>query len=142
MRWNQRRLRSVFSHGVDIDGNQWWLHGLGRLAVSSNMSNSLSYIIEKFDQAVYALATGEGDARSRVDVAFHCFWHIPVADLPESVREDREKITALLTRLGGQQGYIIPNNLRRMKNSTASEIAGLIHGIHRQLLAIRSKGRG
>ena len=105
------------------------------------MSTALPYIIEKFDSAVYALATGEGDARSRVDVAFHCFWHIPVEDLPESVREDREKITTLLTRLGGRKGYIIPDNLSRMKNSTAAEIAGLILGIYFRLLELRSNGR-
>lgn len=103
------------------------------------MSTELPYIEEKFRQAVFALATGEGDARSRVDVAFHCFWHIPVEDFPESLREDRNKITALLTRLGGREGYIIPDNLQRMKNSTAAEIAGLILDIHYHLIDLRTK---
>jgi hypothetical protein len=103
------------------------------------MSTSLAYIIEKFDKSVRALATGEGDARSRVDVAFRCFWHIPIEDFPEALREDRKQITALLTRLGGRKGYIIPENLRRMKNSTAAEIAELILGIYVRLMEIHIK---
>ena len=93
--------------------------------------------MEKFHQAVWDLATGEGDARSRVDVAFHRFWIIPIEDFPESLRKDRQKITTLLTRLGGSQGHIIPENLRRMKNSTAAKIAELILSLYFQLKQLR-----
>jgi len=93
--------------------------------------------MDKFHQAVWDLATGEGDARSRVDVAFHRFWIIPIEDFPESLRKDRQKITTLLTRLGGSQWHIIPENLRRMKNSTAAKIAKLILSIYFQLKQLR-----
>ena len=102
------------------------------------MKSLLSYLIEKFHQALFDLATGEGDARSRIKVAFYRYWTIPIEDFPESLRKDRERITVLLTRLGGKQGYVIPENLRRMKKSTAAEIARLTHSIYFRLLDIRT----
>ena len=103
------------------------------------MSTQLPYIIEKFDQAAYLLATGEGAARSRVGAAYRCFWHIPLEDFPETIHGDRREITTMLTRLGGRQGYVIPENLRRMKNSTAAEIARLILSIRIRVLEARTR---
>jgi hypothetical protein len=91
---------------------------------------STEYMREKFRQAVFVLATGEGDARSRVYDAHNSFLHIHHNDLPAELRAYREEIDHLLTRLGGTPGYIIPENLRRMKNKTASKIAGLIFAIY------------
>lgn len=98
------------------------------------MNNALNYLIEKFQQAVCELAVGEGDARSRVGVAFYIFWTIPIDEFPETLRKDREKITTLLTRLGAK----IPENLRRMKNSTACQIATLILRIYFRLIDLRT----
>jgi hypothetical protein len=95
--------------------------------------NSRAYLTEKFRQAVSDLATGEGVAKARVEVAYHRFWLIPIKDYPEELRADRREIDELLTRLGGRPGYILPDNLIRMRNSTASKVASLILGIHFRL---------
>lgn len=93
-----------------------------------------AYLNEKFFQAVCDLATGEGGVKSRIEVAYHRFWHIPLEDFPEELRDERKKIDHLLTRLGGREGYILPDNLRKMRNSTAAEVASLILGIYFQLV--------
>jgi hypothetical protein len=98
---------------------------------------SLDYLIEKFDQAVVDLATGPGDARSRVRDAHRRFWTIPVHDYPEQVLKELQAIDQLLTRLPGREGYVIEDNLRRMKNKTASEICALIVSVHAGLLRAR-----
>jgi hypothetical protein len=90
---------------------------------------SLDYLVEKFEQAMFDLATGEGDARSRLEVAYHRFWTIPLLDYPERVRKEREAIDQLMTRLSGRPGFVIPDNLRKMKNKTASQICAYIWSI-------------
>ena len=35
---------------------------------------SLEYLVEKFEQAVFDLATGESDARSRLEMAYRRTW--------------------------------------------------------------------
>src|SRR5260370_906523 len=88
---------------------------------------SIEYLIRKYKEALYDLATGEGDARARVGVAYYKFWHIQIDEYPESLRKQRQEIDRLLTRLGGRTGYIIPDNLQHMKDKTASKIAALIN---------------
>lgn len=90
------------------------------------MSYSVSYLKEKFGQAVRELATGEGDAKSRVGPAHQRFWIIPIEDFPEEVRNERKEIETLMTQIEAKEGHTIPENLRLMTNSTASEIASLI----------------
>jgi hypothetical protein len=80
--------------------------------------------------AIYELATGEGDIRSRVGNAYYKFWHIKEKDFPDQLREKRIEIDHLLTRLLGRKGYIIPDNLAKMKNKTASKIATLMLEIY------------
>jgi hypothetical protein len=101
--------------------------------------SSFDYQIEKFTQALFDLATGPGDARSRVDVAYHRFWVIRLEEYPETARKDVQEITKLLTRLGGREGHVIPENLRRMTNRTASKIAELMVGIYFQLMRLRDE---
>ena len=55
---------------------------------------------------------------------------IQIDEYPESLRKQRREIDRLLTRLGGKIGYIIPHNLQKMKNKTASKIAALILDIY------------
>ena len=100
---------------------------------------SLDYLIEKFDQAVFDLATRQGDARSRLAEAYHRFWIIRLDDYPEPVRKERQAIDKLMTRLPGREGYVIQDNLRKMKNKTASQICALIVSVHAGLL--RAQGR-
>ena len=97
------------------------------------MSTALSYINEKFRDAVYALATGQGDIKSRIDLAYHCYSHIPAQDLPPALAADHAKVIQLLSFRGGTPGYIIPENLTRMTNQEASEIAILILGMYEKL---------
>jgi len=94
---------------------------------------SIDYIFEKFTMAIYELATGEGDARSRVGNAYYKFWHIKEQEFPDNLRKKRTEIDRLLTRLSGREGYIIPDNLAKMKNKTASKIASLILEIYLEL---------
>jgi hypothetical protein len=94
----------------------------------------LDYLVKKFYAAVYDLATGEGDARSRVDKAYYRFWHIWVNDYPKELREHVEWITEQLTNRSGPQGKTIPFNLSRMQNRTAAKIAERILFIYHELL--------
>ena len=98
---------------------------------------SLDYVHEKLFIAICVLATGQGDARSRVDAAYHEFWHLNENDFPKRLRKTRREIEVLLTRLPGRQGYIIPDNIKKMKNKTASKIASkildLYCGVSREL---------
>lgn len=94
---------------------------------------SIDYILQKFTMAIYELATGEGDARSRVGSAYYKFWHIKEGDFPDQLREKRTEIDRLLTRLSGRKGHIIPDNLAKMKNKTASKIATLMLEIYIEL---------
>ena len=90
----------------------------------------IEYILEKLRNAIYILVSGEGDARSRVGEAYYAFWHIKADDYPIQFRNNRNEIDRLLTRLPGRKGYIIADNLRKMKNKTASKIAVLILEIY------------
>ena len=90
---------------------------------------SLEYLVEKFEQALFDLATGEGDARSRLERAYHRFWAIPLLDYPERVREERQAIDRMLTLLPARPGFVITDNLRKMKNKTASQICAHIWSI-------------
>lgn len=74
---------------------------VGRRERNSEM-NSMNYLLEKFYLAAHDLATGEGDARSRVGVAYYRFWTIPIDDFPQELRKSRNEINKLLTRLAGR----------------------------------------
>jgi hypothetical protein len=102
---------------------------------------SIEYLTLKYKEALYDLATGEGDARARVGVAYYKFWHIQIGEYPENLRKQRQEIDRLLTRLGGRTGYIIPDNLQNMKNKTASKIAALIFDIYSSLIEEEAKDR-
>jgi hypothetical protein len=99
----------------------------------------IEYLIQKYEEALYDLATGEGDARARVGTAHSGLMHIQIDEYPESLRKQRREIDRLLTRLGGKTGHIIPNNLQKMKNKTASKIAALILDIYFSLVEKQAK---
>ena len=82
---------------------------------------SRDYLLEKFTQALLDLAIAEGNAKSRVGVAYRRFAHIGLNDFPEHLRAKRVELEKLLTRLPGREGYVIPENLKKMKNKTASK---------------------
>lgn len=91
---------------------------------------SHDYILEKFTQALCDLATGEGDARSRIATAYDRFSHVKEECFPAQFRIKRTEIDRLLTKPGGREGYMIPDNLKKMKNKTATKIAKLILEIY------------
>ena len=102
---------------------------------------SMDYLTEKFYLAVHDLTTGEGDARSRVGMAYRRFWLIPIEDYPQHMKKPRDEITKLLTNLKGREGFIIPDNLSKMKNKTASKISAHILAIYLGLVDIQSGNR-
>jgi hypothetical protein len=70
---------------------------------------------------------------------YHRFWHIRSEEYPGSLREQKKEIDTLLTRLGGEPGRIIPNNLQKMKNKTGSKIASLIVDMYFSLMEEQKK---
>jgi hypothetical protein len=97
----------------------------------------LDYLIEKFEQTLYALATGERDARARLERAYYRFWTILIDDYPKSLRKKRQSTDGLLTILKGDEGYLIADNLRKMRNNSASEICALIVALYFDLVQER-----
>lgn len=87
---------------------------------------SIDYLIERLERAVYALATDFGDARSRLDEAHRHMMGLRLDDFPEHLREMPQQIEQLLTRLPGREGFILVDNLRKMRKATASQICRLI----------------
>jgi hypothetical protein len=96
------------------------------------------YIAQKLSAAVYSLATGQGDARSRLEPAFRKFWLIPINDFPSHLQETRKEIDSLLTRLPSREGFEMADNLQKMKNSTASKIAALIFSLYAGVLEVEN----
>ena len=100
---------------------------------------SQDYLLEKSTQALLDLAIGTGNAKSRVDIAYRRFWHIRRGNFPEHLRNKRIELERLLTRLPSREGYVISDNLRKMKNKTASKIAMLIVDIYFELVDLKEK---
>lgn len=80
------------------------------------------YAWEKYSAAVHALATGLGDARSRVRVAWSYIWPIGAEHFPEELRPRYEAMCKKLTRYG-------PETLDKIKNRTAADIAQMIYDL-------------
>ena len=82
-------------------------------------------------KAMYSLATGRGDVRSRLKVAYCGFWVLDEEDFPEEFRKDWMWIKKQLTRfepLYDKRGEIkisdaVENTMSRIKNKTGQKIA-------------------
>ena len=107
-----------------------------------------SYALEKFNRAIYTLATGREDVRRRL---LHVFrgelMMIRQEHLPERCRDDFQWIEKTITKFdesskgqkeyfqtpNGRYDHLIPGRieatLRRIKNSTGEKIAEKIYGI-------------
>ena len=93
--------------------------------------SQLSYASEKFAQAVYLLAIGEGDVRSRLRRAFFEIMPIQASLLPQSIQAEYESIIAELTKREARypdQGNF-DETIRRMRNSTGAKIAKRIYNL-------------
>ncbi len=131
--------------------------------------NSLrySYASEKFSEAVYILATGRGDVRSRLLSAWEGpLWVLTPEHLPEKLRGDflwikkqlhkySEEWPGQLADLQRKEKKVDPTfkekyarlypdpveaTLSRIKNKTGSEIAARIFGIYDTLESIMHDG--
>jgi len=84
----------------------------------------LSYALEKFNQAVYLLAVGPGDVRSRLKRAFLEFHPVQEKDIPDDLLEDFRWIMRELTKREpvAKEGRVVAT-LERMQNRTGVKIA-------------------
>jgi len=84
----------------------------------------LHYAYEKFSQAVYLLAIGPGDVRSRLRKAYIEFSLVPEKAIPEPLVEDYQWIMKKITKhdpIAGESRHIA--TLERMQNRTGAKIA-------------------
>lgn len=95
---------------------------------------SVDYLIERFERALYALATDFGDARCRIDAAHGHLIALRLEDYPEHLRSMWQEIEQLLTRLPGREGFVVVDNLRKMRKATASRICALIVELYFELV--------
>src|SRR4051794_24324103 len=95
---------------------------------------SVDYLIERLERAVYALATDFGNARDRLDTAHSHLIALQLDDFPEHLRGRRQQIEQLLTRLPGREGFVVVDNLRKMRKATASRICTLIVDLYFELV--------
>jgi len=84
----------------------------------------LNYAREKFKQAVYWLAVGPGDVRSRLKIAFLEFHPVQERDIPDDLLEDFKWIKSQLTKRNpiAQEGSLVAT-LKTMQNRTGAKIA-------------------
>lgn len=95
------------------------------------------YAHEKLGAALYALTTGEGDVRSRLLLAYHEFHSLKPGHLPPELREPWQEFNKQLTKFGplrdsgGRvQVGAVENTLRRIRNSTGSQLAHTVHALY------------
>ncbi len=91
----------------------------------------------KFNSAVFELATGPGDVRSRLWKAFLEFSPVTEKDLPEYLRDDYRWIKKMLVRYKDRVHYRgsgdVQTTLYWMRNTTGSRIAEKIVNICERL---------
>jgi len=87
-----------------------------------------NYALEKFTKAVYSLATGPGDVRSRLWDAYMDFHAVREKNIPEQLRKDFDWIMKMLTKRESlyDEGRA-KATLRRMRNQTGVKIAEKIY---------------
>lgn len=88
------------------------------------------YAHEKLLHAIYSLATGTGDARSRLWNAYQGFHPLQEKHFPEHLRKDWRWVMDSLTKYDPIYDYkgrlttgSVEATLKRIRNSTASKIA-------------------
>lgn len=98
------------------------------------------YPSTKFAEAVYLLATGPGDVRSRLRFAYNEFHPVRYDLLPIELQEDYKWICHELTKR--EENYSgqgrLDATLSRMQNRTGSKIAKRIYKLHLDIESIIS----
>ena len=97
--------------------------------------NALYYASEKLGEAVQALATGEGDVRSRLAWASGSLALVSAGALPQALRSEYDAIWRELTKFKpksklGKKYSPVDLTLRKIKNSTGSKIALRIYSLN------------
>jgi hypothetical protein len=94
----------------------------------------LGYAHEKFSHAVYLLAIGSGDVRSRLRNAFIHFIPVKEKDIPDELLEDFRWIIRELTKRKpvAKEGTMTAT-LERMQNRTGMKIAIKIYDLASRL---------
>ena len=113
---------------------------------------TVSYLLESFRKAAWHLATGKGDARERVWLAYLAIHHFQSEHLPENLRKDLEWVFQELTTRDPKRNEVVRDskvyeeglieaNLRTMKNRTASNIAERIYAMYQKILGMAFEPR-
>jgi hypothetical protein len=101
-----------------------------------------NYALEKLSTAVRILATGEGDARSRLSRAYSAFGFLQPDAFPPALHADyesiRKEITKRLPKSEAERREWASDgdaqaNIRRMQNRTASKIATKIFDLEHRV---------
>lgn len=97
--------------------------------------SQLIYAAEKFSMAVYRLAIGPGDVRSRLREAFDEFHPVQSSLLPEDIKKEYDWIFEQLTKRERrfERDSRLDATLYRMWNSTGVKIAERIVKLKRSI---------
>ena len=98
---------------------------------------SLDYLIQRTGRAVEELATGFEPGRTRLSAAYGALTGLLLTDYPEPLREKRAEIDRWLTRFSGREGFLVTDNIRKMKKQDVSRVCELILELHLDLLEQR-----
>lgn len=97
-------------------------------------ANNCNYTKEKLRNAVYKLATGSGDVRSRLCDAFCECWILTEKSFPKELRSDWLWIVREMNKCGPRydnEGKVrvdaIKNTMSKIRNSTGVKIAQNIY---------------
>ena len=95
------------------------------------------YVHELLFQTVNSLATGPGDVRARLLLAYEIFHPLTSEHFPVHLREDFKWVIAQLTKVAPRldyQGLVqkssVEASLQRMRNSTGVQIAESLLRLH------------
>lgn len=83
-----------------------------------------SYAREKMGLAMFTLAIGKGDVRSRLRDVYCMIFRLRQNDFPEEYQKDWKWIIKQLTKFGS-----VKNTLNRIKNTTGEKIAEKVFNI-------------
>ena len=104
------------------------------------MKTDYSYAQENLNDAIYALAVGHGDVRSRLITAHSACHTLSARDFPQEFQEDWQWIVQQLKRYGPIRDYkgevetgSVEHTMRRIKNKTAARIAKKLCYLYDQL---------
>jgi hypothetical protein len=101
-----------------------------------------SYLLEKFRDVIGTLATGPGDARSRVAGASMAIEHLQLRRIPPSIRRDMRWIRDQTDkRVTDAWNPDRPASMPRSQNRTASKIAKRMLKVYMQVVEAEATGK-